>query len=150
MPQSAHHSRRSSHSIQQRLAPKIEVTPALDAAPVDEQAPARLTALRADPSPAPEPDRHEHSRAGEADVDDRCARQAQKPVECCADAHVALLGAADLRQPAAFRRGGGASLHLAQPPNETSNRENPAHAAITPRSSPPDRAETPEYCIVVK
>src|SRR4051794_13972063 len=46
----------------------------------------------------------------------------------------------DSQQPPV--EGGGASLQLAQPPTETSNRESPAHAAITPRGSPPDHVET--------
>jgi len=59
---------------------EIEVTPALDAPPVDLQLTAGLPAARADPSAPPQPDDHDDRVAGDADVADRCATQTQQPV----------------------------------------------------------------------
>jgi hypothetical protein len=81
---------------------EIEVPPTLDPPVVDLQMAAGLAALPAHPAPAPEPDGHDHPLDAEADVDDRCAGQAQQPIECSGDAHVALLaGRLTFEQPAA-------------------------------------------------
>ena len=69
---------------------EIEVPPAFDAAIVDLE-PAGLPARRAHAPAAPEPDRHDDALGGEADVDHGCPRQAEQPLECRGDAHVALL-----------------------------------------------------------
>jgi hypothetical protein len=69
---------------------QVQVPPALQSPVVDLKTPA-LTALRADaPAPA-QPHPHEHPFAGEADIDDGCPGQAEQPLECGGDAHVALL-----------------------------------------------------------
>jgi hypothetical protein len=70
---------------------QVEMTPTLQATVVHVHVPADLPAARTDPSPAAQPDRHDHPLAAEADVDDRRAGQAQEPVECRRDAHVVLL-----------------------------------------------------------
>jgi hypothetical protein len=88
---------------------EVEVAPALDAAVVDRKPP-DLAALRADAPAAARPDRHDHPLGGERDPGHGRSRQLEHPVECGAGAHVALLMAADLRQPAACRTGGGASI----------------------------------------
>src|SRR5215216_58655 len=124
---------------------QIEVAPALDAPPVDRQ-PTGLPAARADPSPAPQPHRHDHPVGGEADVDHRRARQTQKPVECRADTHVALLAGRltlNSQQPAA--RAAACRLRSAQAPQESSTANAPAHAVIRQQPSPPNREETPNF-----
>jgi len=70
---------------------EIQVAPALDAVVMHGQARAGLPAARAHPAPAAQPHGHDHPLAGEADIDDRCSGQAEQPVECRGDAHVALL-----------------------------------------------------------
>jgi hypothetical protein len=69
---------------------EVEMPPALDAAVVDRQS-ADLAAARAHAPTSPQPDRDDHALARERDTDHRSARQAKHPVECGADAHVALL-----------------------------------------------------------
>src|SRR5215207_5912971 len=121
---------------------QIEVAPALDAPPVDRQ-PTGLPAARADPSPAPQPHRHDHPVGDEADVDHRRARQTQKPVECRADTHVALLAGRltlNSQQPAA--RAAACRLRSAQAPQKSSTANAPAHAVIRQQPSPPNREET--------
>src|SRR5439155_5470859 len=90
---------------------EVQVPPALDAAIVDRE-PSDLPALRADaPLPA-QPDRHDHPLGRERDPCYGRPRQAKHPVECGADAHVALPSLLlDLtsQQPAA--EGGGASFN---------------------------------------
>ena len=80
--------------------------PPLDAPVVDLEVSARLPAAAAHPAPAPKAHGHDHPLTGEADIDDRRAREAQKPVECSRDAHVALLaGRLTLNSQRACRRG---------------------------------------------
>jgi hypothetical protein len=69
---------------------EIEMPPALEPAIVDLQ-PTGLPAARADAPAPPELDRHDHTVSGEADIDDGRSGQAEQPLECSADAHVALL-----------------------------------------------------------
>ena len=68
-----HTARPASEAAQLALDPaatrsEIEMAPALDAPVMDLQLPAGLPALGADPSPAPQADRHDHALAGERDV----------------------------------------------------------------------------------
>jgi hypothetical protein len=110
---------------------EIEVAPTLDPATVDRQ-PAGLSAPRAHPPPAPQPHRHDHALGGEADIDHRRAGQAQKPVECRADTHVALLAGRltlDSQQPAA--RAAACRSRSAQPPNESSTAKAPLTRSFT-------------------
>ena len=74
-PQPRHHSRRSSHSMMQRLAPRSRWRQRLTRRPWIVQ-PAGLPAARADAPPAPQPDRDDHPLGAEADVDHRRAGQA--------------------------------------------------------------------------
>src|SRR5206468_563060 len=92
-----------------------EVAPTLDPAVVDRQ-PAGLPTTRTHAPPAPQPHAHHHSLGAEADVDDRCAGQTHKPVECRRDTHVALLQRpAELEPPAAFCDGGVARSRYERP-----------------------------------
>jgi len=54
--------------------------PTLDAPIMDLQAPTSLPAAPAHPPAAPQSDGHDHPLRAEADIDHRCAGQAQKPV----------------------------------------------------------------------
>ena len=116
-PQSRQRSRRSSHSIQQRLAPRSRWRQRLTRRSWISQLPAGLPALGAHPPAAPQTDRHDHALAGEADVDHGCAGQAEQPLECGGDAHVALLReplTSDSQQPAP--RAAARRSRSAQPP----------------------------------
>src|SRR4051794_16155715 len=122
------------------------MAPALDAPVVNDEALAGLAAAGADTSPAPQPHRHDHPLRTEADINDRCSGQAEQPVECGADAHVALsLRAADLDNQQPRREGGSASLQSAQPP-QTSRRPRVPHEqalrASQTATSPTNRPET--------
>ena len=93
------------------IGAQIEEAPALDAAVMDLELTAGLTAGRADAPAATQPHGHDHRLGGEADVDDGCPGQTEQPLECGGDAHVALLREPlTIRQPAACAEGGGASL----------------------------------------
>src|SRR4051812_49390217 len=125
---------------------EIEVPPALDAAPVDLQRP-DLAARRAAPSAAPQPDRHDDALRAEADVDHGCPGQAEQPLECRGDAHVALLARPlSFEQPAACAPGGGASPAHCATSEELLQPRNPCrrghrHAQVTHNSTgdPNDR-----------
>ena len=67
---------------------EIEVTPALHSPAVD--AAAELAAARADTPPPPQTDGHDHPLGAETNIDHRRPGQAEHPVECARDAHVAL------------------------------------------------------------
>ena len=99
---------------------EIQVAPALEPPVVDLEMTASLAAAPTHPTSAPQANRDDHPLGPKADVDDRGARQAQQPVECGCDAHVALLRGRlnfDIQQPAV--ESGGASPQPAQPPNES-------------------------------
>ena len=116
----------------------IQVTPALHAAIVDLQMPSGLTADRADPAPAGEPDRHDHPLAGKADIDDGCSGQAEQPLECRRDAHVALPCeplAIDSQQPAP--RAAARRPRSAQPPRTSSASDPAANQRQTRLFTPP-------------
>ena len=119
---------------------EIQVPPALDAPVVDLQLPAGLAALGAHAPAAPQPDRHHHALAGEADIDHGRSGQAEQPLECRDDAHVALLARPlTFEQPAACATGGGASLAFCATSENFSARETPAQrdhrGRFTPKSS---------------
>ena len=85
---------------------EVEVPPALDAPVMDLELSGRLAALCADAPASPQTDGHDHPRGGEANVDHGCPRQAEQPLECGGDAHVALLSEPlTIRQPAACAEG---------------------------------------------
>ena len=96
---------------------------------MDLQVPAGLPTHRADtPAPA-QTDRHDHPLAAEADVDHGCPGQAEQPLECSGDAHVALPFEPltfDSQQPRA--EGGGASLTFCATSANFSNRRTGARA----------------------
>src|SRR5215204_4594420 len=126
---------------------EIQVPPALDAAVVDLQPPAGLAAPGADPSPAAKPDNHDHPLGAEADVDHGCPGQAEQPLECGADAHVALLREPlTFEQPAACAESGGASLAFCATSENFSNRrarlKRAPNAALQTAASPTSREET--------
>lgn len=137
---------RAPHASQLTLNPalagtQIKMAPALHTSAV--HMPGELPTTRAHPASTSEPDGHDHPHRAEADIDHRRARQAQKPVECSRDAHVALLAGRltfDSQQPAP--QGGGASPRSAQPPKKTSTPKPPAHTRVNPPESPPKRPET--------
>jgi hypothetical protein len=96
---------------------EIEVAPALDPSVVDLELPAGLPAARADAPATAQTDGHDHPLGAEADIDNGCPGQAEQPLECAGDAHVALLEeplistTSSLQPRAAARR-----LRSAQPP----------------------------------
>src|SRR5829696_2319393 len=97
-----------------------QVAPALDASVVDLEPPAGLAAGRADASSAAQPHGHDHRVGGEYDADDGCSGQAEQPLECGGDAHVALLQGPltfDSQQPAA--RAAARRSRSAQPPRRS-------------------------------
>ena len=113
-PQSAQHPAQAVEQVA-ALAAEVEVAPAALGAVAHPRE--GLAAARAGRSPPREPQLDEDAVGAERDVGDRRAGQAQQAVECGGDAHVVLLGAADLwkdQQPA----GGGrvASLSPGQLP----------------------------------
>jgi hypothetical protein len=118
---------------------KVEMTPPLNAAIVDLELPTSLTALRADPPPAAQPNRHDHPLDAERHVDHRRPRQAKHPVECGLDAH-ALLPCRPLsfitQQPSS--RTAARPSRSAQPPNETSA----ANRLLTRPNSRPRHPQT--------
>ena len=120
---------------------QIQVPPALDAPIVDLQVAAGLAAARADPPPAPQPDGHDHPLAGEADVDHGRPGQAEQPLECRADAHVALLREPLISTTSSLLRGRRRVARVLRNLRELlCRRETPAqarnHAAdFTPKSS---------------
>src|ERR671910_1362571 len=126
---------------------EIKVSPAFDASIVDLQAPARLAAARAHPPTTSQPDRDDHPLGGEADVEHGRSGQAEQPLECGGDAHVALLrGPLTFEQPAACCEGGGASLAFRAtsatfPSRRTPLRSAP-NAAPQAATSPTRREET--------
>ena len=122
---------------------EVEVAPALAPAVVDLQLAARLTAERADASPAAQADRHHDPLRAERDVDDRCPGQTQQPLECRGDAHVALLRKPLVitnQQPAA----GAASRRSdpAQLPRDPAVGKTPANARRTRPFRPPLHPQT--------
>lgn len=125
---------------------EIQMPPALQPAVMDLE-PAGLTAAPAHSSAAPEPDGHDHPLGAEADIDNRRAGEAQKPIECGADAHLALLAGRltfDSQQPAP--QGGCASPRSAQPPTKTSA----ATSLLTRPTRPvlhPQTARRPARCL---
>jgi hypothetical protein len=124
---------------------QVKVSPALDPPVVDLQVPAGLAAPTTDPTPARERNCHDHTFARERDVFDAGAGQTQQALECGDDPHVVLLLrplAVNSQQPA--RRTAADRPRSAQPPKESVAAEAPARTAITPRTSPPNRAETRE------
>ena len=126
------------------VSTEIQMPPALQPAVMDLE-PAGLAAAPAHSSPAPKPDGHDHPLGAKADIDDRRAGEAQKPVECGADAHLALrVGRLtfDGQQPAP--QGGCASPRSAQPPTKTSA----AKGLLTRPTRPvlhPQTARRPPY-----
>src|SRR5215212_3960214 len=123
------------------------MTPTLDAAVIDLELPAGLPAPRADASPAPQPHGHDHPLGTELDVDHGCPGQAEQPLECGADAHVALLREPlTFEQPAACAEGGGASLAFCATSAKFSKRrtrlKRAANAASQATTSPTTREET--------
>src|SRR5688572_27969389 len=70
---------------------QIQMPPALEAPVVNLEPAAGLPAGRADAAAAPQPHDHDHGVGAEADIDDGCPGQAEQPLECGGDAHVALL-----------------------------------------------------------
>ena len=90
-PQSRQRSRRSSHSITQRHEPRSKCRQRLTrrswicscepVCPQREQILRRRRELHG----------HDHPLGTEADIDDRCAGQAQQPLECCRSTHLVLL-----------------------------------------------------------
>ena len=126
---------------------EVEVPPALDAPVMDLELSARLAALCADAPASPQTDGHDHPRGGEANVDHGCPRQAEQPLECGGDAHVALLSEPlTIRQPAACAEGGGASITFcatsAKFPTRRAPLKHPPNGALQATTSPPNRAET--------
>ena len=114
---------------------EIQVAPALDAVVMHGQARAGLPAARAHPAPAAQPHGHDHPLAGEADIDDRCSGQAEQPVECRGDAHVALLAGPLFSTTSSLAPGGGcASLRSAQRPQTSDRRRTRPRAGTSRRS----------------
>jgi len=95
----AHPAVRAAHAAQAveqvaTLPTEVEVAPAALGAVAHPRE--HLPAARAGRSPAREPQLDEDALRAERDVGDRRAGQAEQAVECGGDAHVVLLGAADL------------------------------------------------------
>jgi hypothetical protein len=114
---------------------------------VDLQLPAGLPTARADAPAATQADGHDHPLGSEADVDDRRPGQAEQPLECGGDAHVALLAEPltfDSQQPPA--EGGGASLAFcatsARFLSPRTPRKRAPNAAFQAATSPTSREET--------
>ena len=110
---------------------------------------AERAAGRADPSPAPQPDSHDHPLGAKADVDDRGARETQQTVQCRGDAHVVLLRKPlTFKQPAACAEGGGRVICVLRnlqtnPTRRTARSRGPSHADVTtnPREDPHHRGD---------
>src|SRR5215217_7394426 len=126
---------------------KIQMAPALDAPVVDLQLPAGLPAGRTDAPPAAQPHGDDHPLRSETDVDYGCPGQAEQPLQCGADAHVALLREPlTFEQPAACAEGGGASFAFSATSENFSNRrarlKRAPNAALQTAASPTSREET--------
>ena len=127
-PQSGQRSRRSSHSITQRLAPRSRWRQRLTRRSWISQPRAGLPAHRADPPAAAQPDGHDHPLGAERHVDDGRSGQAEHPVECGSDAHVVLL-----REPLSFitqqpaSRAAARRSEPAQLPRNPALAQTPAH-----------------------
>jgi hypothetical protein len=89
-PQSGHRSSRSSHAIRQRLAPRSRWRQRLPRRSWNLPPAAGLAAARADPPAAAQAHGHDHPLGAEAHVDEGRPGQAEHPVQCGGDAHVAL------------------------------------------------------------
>jgi hypothetical protein len=111
--------------------------------------PAGLHETKTDATPPPQPNGHDHPLGTEADVDDGRPGEAEQPLECGRDAHVALLAEPltfDSQQPAA--EGGGASLAIcatsAKFLSRRTRRKRAPNAAFQATPSPTNREETPK------
>ncbi len=122
---------------------EIQMPPALGLMVVDLELAAGLPTATANPPATPQPNGHDHPLCTEADIDHRRAGQAQQPVECGHDAHVALLRRRlNFRHPAACRRERRRVTTTCATSGQILSRESPAQGANAARWSPPTRPET--------